>query len=89
MGRVVAVGVDGDTTALGWLAHDVQRACRDAGAVLERRRYQPHLTVGRGAVPDVLRDYEGPGWTVEEVDLVQSVLGRTALHTTLHRFRLG
>jgi 2'-5' RNA ligase len=89
LGRVVAVGVRGDTTALGWLAHDVQRACRDAGAVLERRRYQPHLTVGRGEVPDGLRDYEGPGWTVHEVELVRSVLGRAAQHTTLLSFALG
>jgi 2'-5' RNA ligase len=96
LGRVVATGVRGDTTALGWLAKDVQRACRDAGAVLERRRYRPHLTVGRGSggrvaggVPDALRDYEGPGWSVDEIELVQSVLGGTARHTTLRRFRLG
>ena len=89
LGRVVAVGVRGDTTALTWLAHDVQRACRDAGADLERRRYQPHLTVGRGEVPDVLWEYEGPGWDVTEVELVKSVLGRTAQHETLERFALG
>jgi 2'-5' RNA ligase len=89
LGRVVATGVRGDTTALGWLARDVQRACRDAGAVLERRRYRPHLTVGRGGVPAVLWDYEGPAWTVHEVELVHSVLGRTAQHRTLERFRLG
>jgi 2'-5' RNA ligase len=86
---VVAVGVRGDTTALEWLAKDVQRACRDAGAVLERRRYRPHLTVGRGDVPHALEDYEGPGWPVTEVELVQSVLGRSARHTTLQRLRLG
>jgi 2'-5' RNA ligase len=89
LGKVVAVGLRGDTTALGWLAHDVQRACRDAGAALERRRYQPHLTVGRGEVPDALWEYEGPAWTVSAVELVKSVLGRSAQHETLERFALG
>jgi hypothetical protein len=37
----------------------------------------------------VLRDYGGPGWTVEEVELVRSVLGRSPEHRTLAVFRLG
>jgi 2'-5' RNA ligase len=89
LGQVVATGVRGDTRALERLARAVQRSCRDAGAVLERRRWRPHLTVGRGAVPDVLLDYEGPAWTVSEVELVRSVLGRQAEHTVLRGFALG
>lgn len=90
IGGVVATGVRGDTHALETLARRVQRACRDAGAVLERRRWRPHLTVERGGpVPAALLDYEGPPWTVSEVELVRSVLGRRAEHTVLTTFALG
>lgn len=90
VGTVTATGVRGDTRALENLARRVQRACREAGAVLERRRWRPHLTVGRdGAVPAVLLDYEGPPWTVSHVELVRSVLGRRAEHTVLATFALG
>jgi 2'-5' RNA ligase len=91
LGRsVVATGVRGDTRALAQLAHDVQDACRSAGAVLEKRRWTPHLTVSRdGLVPTALWDYEGLGWTVAEVELVRSVLGRGATHEVLHRWHLG
>ena len=88
--RVVWVGVGGDVERLGGLAADVQQACRDAGIPLETRRFKPHLTVGRtGRLdPVVLTNYTGPPWQVREVDLVQSVLGRTATHTVLERFAL-
>jgi 2'-5' RNA ligase len=87
---VVAAGVRGDTRALSQLAHDVQSACRAAGAELEKRRWTPHLTVSRdGVVPSSLWDYEGPGWTVTEVELVHSVLGRSATHEVLMRWPLG
>jgi hypothetical protein len=42
-----------------------------------------------GPVPAALWDYEGPPWTVTEVELVRSVLGRRAEHTTLQAFLLG
>ena len=91
LGRsVVAAGVRGDTRALSQLARDVQDACHSAGAELERRRWRPHLTLGRdGVVPACLWDYEGVGWTVTEVELVRSVLGRGATHETLTTWRLG
>lgn len=89
LGHALGAGVRGDAHALERLAHDVQHACRAAGVVLERRRYLPHLTVGRGLDPAALWDYEGPPWTVEEVQLVHSVLGRQATHTVLRSFRLG
>lgn len=91
LGRsVVATGVRGDTRALRALAHDVQDVCREAGAVLDRRRWQPHLTVSRdGAVPRSLEEYEGPGWTVAELELVRSFLGHPARHEVLEAVRLG
>jgi 2'-5' RNA ligase len=88
--RVVWAGVGGDLEQLIGLASDVQDACRNAGVALERRRYRPHLTVGRaGRVdPEVLRGYLGPTWPVQEIELVRSVLGKTAAHTVVERFRL-
>ena len=88
--RVVWAGVGGDLDRLSALAADVQHACRSAGVALDRRRFRPHLTVGKtGRLdPAVLRDYSGPPWQVREVELVHSVLGRTATHTVLERFPL-
>jgi 2'-5' RNA ligase len=88
--RVVWVGVGGDVEALGGLATDVQAACREAGIRLDAHRFRPHVTVGRtGRLdPAVLHDYSGPPWRVREVELVHSVLGRTARHTVLERFPL-
>jgi 2'-5' RNA ligase len=91
LGRsVVATGVRGDTRALERLAQAVQQACREAGAVLERTRWRPHLTVSRDStVPASLWDYEGPAWTVTEVELVHSLLGRRAEHRVLGAVALG
>ena len=88
--RVVWVGVGGDVDGLRGLASEVQLACRDAGIALETRPFRPHLTIGRTGRLDaaVLKDYGGPAWQVQEVELVHSVLGRTATHTVLERFAL-
>jgi 2'-5' RNA ligase len=88
--RVVWTGVAGDVDGLGALASEVQHACRSAGVPLERRRFRPHLTVGKtGRIePAMLSAYQGPPWQVREVELVDSVLGRTATHTVLERFPL-
>jgi 2'-5' RNA ligase len=85
LGRVVAAGVRGDTAALARLALDVQQAC----GVHERRGYRPHLTVGSGAPPHALQAYHGPSFAVTRLELVHSVLGRTAVHTTLATVPLG
>jgi 2'-5' RNA ligase len=91
LGRtVVAAGVRGDTHALRQLARSVQQACREGGAVLGREQWSAHLTVARdGNVPPALWDYEGPGWTVTELELVHSVLGRRAEHRVLETVALG
>ena len=88
--RVVWVGIGGDADSLGALAADVQQACRDAGVPLEQRRFRPHVTVGRtGRLdPVVLRTDTGTPWQVAEVELVHSVLGKTATHTVLEQFAL-
>lgn len=86
--RTTWAGVAGDVDALRSLAGDVQDACRAAGVELERRAYRPHLTVGR-IDPRLLSAYESPSWRVEEVELVQSVLGKRAVHTVRRVFPLG
>jgi 2'-5' RNA ligase len=86
--RTTWAGVAGDVDALRALASDVQDACRYAGVELERRPYRPHLTVGR-VDPRLLAAYESPAWRVGEIELVQSVLGKRAVHTVRRAFPLG
>lgn len=89
--RVVWAGVGGDSDGMAALAAAVQSACRDAGIVLEQRRFRPHLTVGQtGRIdPDTLSGYAGPMWQSDQVELVHSVLGRSATHTVLERFPMA
>ena len=88
--RVVWAGVGGDVDGLAALAAEVQQACREAGIALESRRFRPHLTIGKtGRIdPSQLSAYEGPPWTVHQVELVRSVLGTSVSHTVLERFPL-
>jgi 2'-5' RNA ligase len=85
--RTTWCGVAGDVEALRSLAADVQDACREAGVELERRSYRPHLTVGR-VDPRLLASYDSPTWQVAEIELVQSVLGKRAVHTVRRTFPL-
>jgi len=45
--RVLWIGVDGDTRRLGTLQHDVESELETLGHKKERRRFHPHLTLGR------------------------------------------
>lgn len=84
-GRAVWVGVHGDVAALSGLAGAVAAAC----GVADDRPYVPHLTVSRGGLdPASLAAYEGPPFLVDRLLLVESVLGRTAVHTVLQEHRL-
>lgn len=89
-GRHVWVGLEGDVDGLTRLAGAVARAARDTGIDVERRRYRPHLTVGRRdrPRPSLLAGYRGPDWTADEVELVRSRLGRTVQHEVLERYPL-
>ena len=87
----VWVGVAGDVEGLSALALGVAGASRRCGVDVERRAFRPHLTVGRRGHPDprTLAAYAGPDWTVGEVELVASHLGRTVRHEVLERLPLG
>lgn len=100
-GSAVWLGLQGDLDRLAELARSVQHAVRSAGVVLEDRRWQPHLTVGRtrgrpgphagrpSALFGDLRSYAGPRGRWNEVRLVHSRLGRaSASHETIARWHL-
>lgn len=95
--RQVWVGVDGDTPALARLAERCVAAGRRENLPGERRRYRPHLTLGRArrtsvdatAVVHALSSYAGQAWDVTELAVVRSTLGSPVRHEVLHTLTLG
>ena len=88
--RAVWLGLAGDLPGLHHLAGGVQDAVRAAGVDLERRRWHPHLTVGRGPLPPHLLPYEGPAVAWDRVELVRSHLGGPgARHEALRSWPLS
>lgn len=85
--RVLWVGLNGGLSALGQLQASVEEQCQFLGFEPERRRFTPHLTLGRvrrtlpepqgDLVRDALEEEAGPGelqWPVEEIHLIHSTL---------------
>ena len=85
--RVLWSGVNGDMEALAELQEDVERAMLDLGFRREKRRFNPHLTIGRvrASVGKAARQQIGQvmsatdlgpvdSWTVDSIHLVQSTL---------------
>lgn len=103
--RVLWLGITGDLQALAALQRAVANAIGTiAGITIDRKPYQPHLTLGR--VPETVRDSVGLSritsalqrkteipsatWPVNDVVLIQSVLEPGgARYTVLERFPLG
>lgn len=81
---VLWAGIGGDVAALQQLARDVTSVCGRPD-----KPFRPHLTVARRGSAAALAGYRGPEWTVDSIDLVHSVLGRTAEHHVLERFPLA
>lgn len=77
------------------LVATITAALRQAGLRPDRRPWRPHLTLARSrsrqanAVRDVLVDYRGPQWTVDEVLLVRSSGGPKPAHQVRARFGLS
>jgi RNA 2',3'-cyclic 3'-phosphodiesterase len=79
---VLWAGVGGDVEALDRTARAVRRCLRRARVRLERRPFQPHLTLARprGRVSttelradvELLTGYAGPPWTVDRIHLMRS-----------------
>ena len=76
--RVLWLGIEGATTALGQLAGSVTDAARAAGIDIADRPFRAHLTVGRSrhsvpaGVVEMLSSYESPPWTANELLLMNS-----------------
>lgn len=96
--QVLWVGVRGngpdDDEAFARLARSLHSGLRTDGFTLERRAWQPHLTVARTrggdarpAVP-YLSGYVGTTWHVDELLVVRSDGGPHPRHTVIHRARL-
>ena len=83
--RVLWAGLDLDEhgrTELTRLATGARAAANQAGAVVESRRFRPHVTLARLAHPQevtrwvrLLDGYRGPPWTVDHLTLIASYLG--------------
>ena len=101
--RVLWVGLEGDLDGLAELQWSVEQATEAAGFARERRRFSPHLTIGRvrdGARPEqIRRAIEGllsakvPAdvrLDVRSVDLVRSILLPSgAIYERLAQFPLA
>ena len=97
--RVLYVGVAGDVLALGRLAASVAAAARRAKVPVDDRPYRPHLTLARLRAGTSLADlaaalasYEGPVWTADAIDLMESSPGGPGLppsYVSRARWRLA
>ena len=101
--RVLWVGLEGDLVGLADLQRSVEQAAEAVGFARERRRFSPHLTIGRvrsGARPEeIRRAIEGllaakvPApvrLDVRSVDLVRSILLPSgAIYERLAQFPLA
>jgi 2'-5' RNA ligase len=93
--RVLWIGVDGDVEQLAGLAAAAADAGRSAGVPVERRAYQPHVTVGRWShsahgdrrIAAGLANYVGPHFTAGEVVLMRSHHGSTPRYETIAAWR--
>ena len=100
--RVLWVGLSGDISSLGQLQASVEEQCQFLGFEPERRRFTPHLTLGRvrRTLPEFQREVvetalqeeakpEALEWRVDEIHLIHSTLTpRGAVYRSLGAARL-
>jgi 2'-5' RNA ligase len=83
--RVLWIGLDGDLTKMSYFRNSLQKNLKPFGIKEEKRRFKPHLTLGRfrkgtGSIVDMdelLSEYQNitsPTCTVEELILFRSEL---------------
>ena len=88
-GRVVWLGPRGERDALRALHLAVTAALQDAGLPVDTRPWTPHLSVGRGSLPQALQAYDGPAASWQDVALVQSTPGPDGVrHAALRQWTL-
>ena len=93
--RIVWAGIGEGSDWLRALTNDVEASLEPLGFGREDRAYTPHLTLGRArgqpvAVEAAESHLTVPGFTVRQMDLVQSVLGGAgATYSTLAAYPLS
>lgn len=82
-GKALWLGADEPTGTLDRLASDARKAARRAGLHADDASFTPHLTIARSTQPVDLRlqisrlmDAQSPRWQVDELVLVDSLLGQ-------------
>lgn len=80
--RVLFAGVAAAEGRLESLARATRGACVRAGSEVDGGRFHPHVTIARSKRAleatrwiRVLQAYDGPGWVVDAVELIESHLG--------------
>ncbi len=77
------------------LSREIPPLLRGSGAVVDRRTWRPHLTIGRmrrGSPElwaDALSSYRGPTWSVQEIEVVRSSGGPRPHHEVVGRIPLA
>jgi 2'-5' RNA ligase len=96
--RVIWVGIELDSPYLSQLAEGMDAALAELGFPKEKRKFSPHLTIGRvkAKTSDEFQQalqrtpFEGGEVTVEEVIVMKSDLKPTgAIYTPLRKIKLG
>jgi 2'-5' RNA ligase len=90
--RILWAGIGEGSEPLRDLARDVEASLEPLGFEREDRAYMPHLTLGRArGRPVSLEAFEAPplGFSVRNVDLVESVLGGGSTYSTLATYLLS
>jgi 2'-5' RNA ligase len=99
--RILGVSMAGDVEPLIALARDIDQCCGHLGFEPERRRFQPHVTLGRarGTVPGFMRPlmdqlttdlWPGPQFAIDHFVLMQSTLKKDgAQYAVARRFPLS
>jgi 2'-5' RNA ligase len=94
-GRVLYAQVHGDRPGLRRLAERTQAAARRVGVPMPDRAFRPHVTLARSPSVVDLRPLVQVGravtvepWRVDEICLVESVLGNRPRYDVLERFAL-
>jgi 2'-5' RNA ligase len=89
--RVLYTGVRDESESLKHLSMTTRAAASRAGVEVEGRKFTPHVTLARLRQPiDVTKwfrvfdTYDGPVWTAESVQLIESRLGEGPGHSAAY-----